>query len=62
MFAFIEPSVTESLLASLRELAADALPLAAVAGLAAAIAAVILVRVGGTLGRGRRPRSIPAAA
>ena len=62
MFSFVEPSLIESLLASLRELAADALPPAAVAGLAAAIAAVVVLRIRGTLGRGRRSRSIPAPA
>jgi hypothetical protein len=61
MLSFIEPSLTEVIHASVRDLIAVIIPPMAALGVALAIGAVVLVRARRALGRGRRPRPLPAA-
>jgi len=59
MLSFIEISLAESLAASVRDVAAAALPQAAAAGIVLALVAVIVGRLRRTSRHGRRP--LPAA-
>lgn len=62
MLDFVEPQLAELLLRGLRDLAADAIPRAAAAGIALAIGITATRLLHRTLRKGRRPHRRPAAA
>ena len=63
MLDFIQPQLADLILAGLRDLAADAIPRAAAAGIALAIGITATLLLHRTLRKGRRPhRRLPAAA
>jgi len=61
MFSFVEPSLTELILGSVRGLAAEAILVASVAGLVAGIGAALFSK-SSRIHRGRHGRTLPATA
>jgi len=61
MFSFVEPSLTELILGSVRGLAAEAILVVSVAGLVGGIGAALFSR-SSRIHRGRHGRPLPAAA
>ena len=61
MFSFVEPSLTELILGSVRGLAAEAILVVSIAGLVAGIGAALFYK-SSRIHRGRHGRPLPATA